>query len=240
MSCLETGFNPNFRPTRGLFQGLVRQCIYIYVYVCAVQFLSLWLSLCLSVCLALNLIHHSTDTERCSKNMGVLQVVWVISEDARTHVYPCGCQWKQGGSDGGCTETTSAEGHPPGIRLSSCKPSTWLDTTKLQGISCHDAQATRHLPDMTLRNPPDKTLSNRRASSQPDTRAARHPPDLTWHTWVVGYPPDMTHPSCTASTRHYKLELHDTTVYLYKILWRFSECMSIIAWPIIYLHLNLF
>ena len=26
MSWLETGFNPNFRPTRGLFQGLVRQC----------------------------------------------------------------------------------------------------------------------------------------------------------------------------------------------------------------------
>ena len=26
MSWFETGFNPNFRPTRGLFQGLVRQC----------------------------------------------------------------------------------------------------------------------------------------------------------------------------------------------------------------------
>ena len=26
MSWFETGFYPNFRPTRGLFQGLVRQC----------------------------------------------------------------------------------------------------------------------------------------------------------------------------------------------------------------------
>ena len=26
MSWFETGFNPNFRPTKGLFQGLVRQC----------------------------------------------------------------------------------------------------------------------------------------------------------------------------------------------------------------------
>ena len=39
MSWLETGFNPNFRPTRGLFQGLVRQCgsygsdIYIYIII---------------------------------------------------------------------------------------------------------------------------------------------------------------------------------------------------------------
>ena len=43
MSWLETGFNPNFRPTRGLFQGLVRQCgsygsdylqtLYIYIYI---------------------------------------------------------------------------------------------------------------------------------------------------------------------------------------------------------------
>ena len=31
MSWFETGFYPNFRPTRGLFQGLVRQ-LYIYIY----------------------------------------------------------------------------------------------------------------------------------------------------------------------------------------------------------------
>ena len=36
MSWFETGFNPNFRPTRGLFQGLVTEALlhvrFIYLY----------------------------------------------------------------------------------------------------------------------------------------------------------------------------------------------------------------
>ena len=89
----------------------------------------------------------------------MLQVVRVVSENARPCMYACGCQWKQGGSGGGSTETTGAERHPSGVTHSSCMTSIWLwhtqaawhpfgfDTLKLHGIhlAWHPQAAWIHL-----------------------------------------------------------------------------------------------
>ena len=61
----------------------------------------------------------------------MLQVVRVVSENARPCMYACGCQWKQGGSGGGSTETTGAERHPSGVTHSSCMTSIWLWHTQV-------------------------------------------------------------------------------------------------------------